>query len=82
MSLRRNNMHNDYQFAGVSLTLEMPDDLKDKNWEPLPVFRTEQVDDPHVFQVEHTESLSAPEGDCVWNHPKLLVYRQGEKELR
>jgi len=75
-------MRNHYQFAGVELTLEIPDDQDYRDRETLAVFRTEQVSHPHVFRIEVAEQLPEPVGECVFNHPKMLVFEKDGRQLR
>lgn len=75
-------MQNHYQFAGVELTLEIPDDQDYRDRETLAAFRTERVSHPHVFRIEVAEKIPEPEGKCVLNHPKMLVFEKEGKQLR
>ncbi len=63
-----------YAFAGLSFEVNLPDDVGFENDHTLAPFRCSEVTDPHRFDFELVEQLSAPEGTCIAAELARQVY--------
>lgn len=71
-----------YHFAGLDVTVDIPEELMYEEERQLAAFRAEKGTDPQVFRVEAAERLTPPTGEPVANLPGLRVYREGERDTR
>lgn len=71
-----------YRFAGLDVTVDIPEGQMYEEERQLAAFRAEKGKDPHVFRFEAVERLSAPAGGLAANLPGLRVYREGERDTR
>lgn len=74
-------MRKHYCFAGVEITVDIPDDRMYAQDRSLETFRVDTVRDPHVFTFATAENLEAPEGEWAATLPGLRVYRNGERHI-
>lgn len=74
-------MQKHYCFAGVEITVDIPDDRMYAQDRSLEAFRVEAVRDPHVFTFDTVEVLEAPEGEWTATLPGLRVYRDGNRHI-
>ena len=75
-------MEKHYRFAGLELTIALPDDrmyLEDY-W--LAPFAVESVDAPHYFRFDMTAELTPPRSECVLSIPSQQIYREGDWNVR
>lgn len=75
-------MERHYCFAGVELTVCIPDDLAytDEHW--LAPFRVEEVRQPHRFTFEIRQRLSPPVGQTIAEYPGCRIYQQDNTVVR
>ena len=71
-----------YRFAGVDLTVDLPENSMYDNERLLAAFRVEAVFDPEVFRFELTEAVDPPHGENLVSYPGLHVYRDGACTMR
>ena len=77
-----NKMEKFYQFAGVEIAVELPDERGVEDERLLTPFAAPEGVAPHRFQFSFCKALSGPEGELVKSLPALQVYRNGEKTVR
>ena len=75
-------MEKHYYFAGVEVTVSIPDVAMYEEERHLEAFRVEQATDPHRFEFEAADEMLPPAGQFVANPPSVRIYRDGEKEIR
>ena len=75
-------MQKHYCFAGVELTVDIPDNVMYDGERHLASFRVDSVKEPHRFVVETVDSLAPPVGTLAGNPPGMRIYREGEQETR
>ena len=71
-----------YRFAGVEVSVCIPDKWMYEDERQLAPFRAAQVKDPHTFHFELVEVLSPPSGRLEIHLPGMRVYREGEACVR
>lgn len=75
-------MEKHYRFAGIELTVSIPDDACCDDERFLAVFRTETVRNPHHFEFELVEALIPPEGSPIIKQPGCLVFCESSRQIR
>lgn len=75
-------MKKHYSFAGVEVSVEIPEGWAYEDERQLAPFREDQVTDPHVFHFRPVDSLSAPNANFEVLIPGMRVYRSGENYVR
>ena len=71
-----------YRFAGVELTVSMPEARAYTDEHHLAPFAVDSVTDPHVFRFEIVETLTEPTGVCIADDPVFRVYEDGGTCIR
>lgn len=71
-----------YRFAGVELTISLPDERACSEERHLAPFAVEKVSHPHVFRFEVADVLPPPEGECIADESSFRVYRIGDQRVR
>lgn len=71
-------MEKHYRFAGVEITVSIPDAQMYEKDRYLAPFRVESVSDPHLFRFRTVTALDPPEGEAVEQKNSFPIYRQGE----
>lgn len=75
-------MEKHYCFAGVEVTIRIPDAQMYDNDRHLEAFRTESVTDPHYFVLEAADILLPPQGELIATPPSMRIYRWDEEEIK
>lgn len=75
-------MEKHYRFAGVELTVDIPEEWMYPDDRRLAPFRVDSVEDPHWFRFQVEEKLEPPPGPCITAQPGYRVYRDGEGAVR
>lgn len=75
-------MERHYRFAGVELTVSMPEERAYTDEIHLGPFAVDNVNDPHVFRFDVVNKLDAPEGICIVKEPAFCVYSDGKRRIR
>lgn len=71
-----------YQFAGVGVQIDLPDEKMYIDERVLAAFRVEQCAQPHYFRFRIAEELKPPVGKEVAAFDRFRVYREGERQIR
>ena len=71
-----------YRFAGVEITVRIPDEVENDEDGRLAPFRVDEVKDPHLFEMRKIPDLIQPAGSLVSEEPGICVYRDGDREIR
>lgn len=71
-----------YSFAGVDITLAMPEDRMYEADRALAPFVSVPGKEPHRFHVCFVDALSAPVGETVANPGGFLAYSDGKTDIR
>lgn len=71
-----------YSFAGVDITLAMPEDRIFANDRALAAFVSDPGKDPHCFDFRFVEALSAPTGQQMTDSGGFLAYSDGVTDTR
>jgi hypothetical protein len=75
-------MIKEYCFAGVGISVDIPDDIMYEEDRRMAPFRVEKNDASHCFTFRLAEHLDAPAGPVVTVQPGFRVYRDAGWELR
>ena len=75
-------MEKHYRFAGVEITVYVPNDIAFDDEQSLAVFRAEQVTDPHRFEFELVDELIPPEKCILTKQPGYYVYGDDYTQMR
>jgi hypothetical protein len=75
-------MEKHYRFAGVELTVDIPEEWMYEADDLLAPFRVSQAGNSRIFRVEPVERLSAPGGKLAALLPGLRVYREDRQYVR
>ncbi len=75
-------MKKQFEFAGVEITVDLPDDVEFYENRHLDEFYTSHVTNPHHFVFCMKESLSEPFGALEVAYPGYCVYRTGNGIIR
>ena len=75
-------MERHYHFAGVDLSISMPEDRFYEHERRLAPFAVDAVADPHIFRFEIVDELTPPAGDCLTRQPMFRVYGDGQQQVR
>ena len=71
-----------YQFAGVNITVDIPDEKMYPNDRALTAFRSEEAKRAHRFTFEFVDSLQPPKGDLAAQVPEFRLYRENDWSVR
>ena len=71
-----------FSFAGVDITLAMPQERMFSDDRALAAFAAGPGADPHRFDFSFVDALAAPEGQLVANPGGFLAYSDGETDTR
>lgn len=75
-------MERHYNFAGVDITLAIPEERAYVNDRALTAFVSEPGVDPHRYDFRFVESLSAPAGEQMAEPGGFLAYADGKNDIR
>lgn len=75
-------MERHYRFAGIEITVDIPDEAGCNDERMLAAFRTEKVTDPHRFEFELVDELLPTEGCILTKQPGYCVYGDGYTQIR
>ena len=71
-----------YCFAGVEISVAMPENLMYKDDRYLAPFAVDRVENPHIFTFELTDTITPPTGELVTAKPSFCVYDENGSETR
>lgn len=71
-----------YRFAGIDLSVVLPEGMAFASEGALGPFAVDAVTQPHRFICSIVDTLIPPEGECIYNGGGFRVYRDGETQLR
>ena len=71
-----------YRFAGVDVTVRIPDRWMYEDARPLAPFRAARAAEPHCFSFEAVTALAPPSGQPEAVLPGMRVYREGGRFVR
>lgn len=75
-------MEKHYRFAGVELTVSIPEKWMYQEDRQLAPFRVSDVREAHVFRFEAVDALLPPQGEEQVCLPAFRMYREGERTVR
>lgn len=75
-------MEKHYRFAGVELTIDIPDDLMYENERNMSVFAAGSVSATHTFCFRVKSELDKPVGVLEVAEPNFLIYRNGDNTVK
>lgn len=75
-------MQRHYRFAGLEVTVSMPEEMMYENEYRLAPFGVDAVTDPHVFRFERVESLTPPNGTSLVQRPDFWAYQELGQSVR
>lgn len=75
-------MKKHYSFAGVEVSVDIPEQWAYDEERHLAPFRVSRVTDPHMFHFQLVDSLPAPSANLEVLLPGVRVYRKGETYIR
>ena len=75
-------MEKHYCFAGVEITVRIPEPWMFSEERELAAFRVDAVKEPHVFSFQPVGKLSPPPEDFVLLLPGMRVYREKDCQVR
>lgn len=75
-------MEKHYQFAGVEVTVSIPDQWMYEDDRQLTPFRVSQVNNPHTFRFEPVDSFPAPTGTLEAEVQHTRVYHEADNYVR
>ena len=67
-----------YSFAGISLVLDIPDNMVFPQERTLAPFRIDRVENAHYYSFKAVEKLTPPFGRCIVNSGGFCVYPTGD----
>ena len=70
-----------YKFAGVELSVSIPEQWMYKDEKKMAEFRVDSVDNPESFRFELVKNLQSPAGKLVAAYPDYCVYQQKDEEI-
>ena len=82
MSLAGNAMERYYAFAGVELCIRLPENQLQEAEHRLAPFRVDAVASPHCFRFVFREKLPQPRGSLCAKTDSMMVYRDGDIQIR
>ncbi|MBQ8856546.1 MAG: hypothetical protein IJ024_00225 [Lachnospiraceae bacterium] len=71
-----------YRFAGVEISVDIPEDKIYKDEYRLAPFAVETVGNPQIYKFELAKNLDKPEGVCLGKNSGDCVYQNGERRIR
>lgn len=71
-----------YRFAGIELSVIIPEEKFYEEERRLKPFAVDVVEDPHVYRVEMVDVLDKPMGTCIAKYPSFCIYEEGEISVR
>ena len=71
-----------YKFAGIELSVIIPEEKFYEDENRLKPFSVDAVKCPHVYKVEMVDVLDEPIGTCIVAYPSFCVYQEGEQRVR
>lgn len=71
-----------YRFAGIELSVDIPDQKMYQDEHRLGNFAVESVTNPQVYKFELTDVLDDATGVCIGNHSGERVYVDGLRRIR
>ena len=71
-----------YSFAGIEMSVIVPDEKCYTDEQRLKAFAVDTVMSPHIYHVEMVDVLDEPEGSCVATYPNFCVYQEEEQSVR
>lgn len=75
-------MERHYRFAGVEMTICMPEEQFYTDEARLGPFAVETVTEPHVFRFAVREALDPPAGECIAAEPTFQLFSDGPRRIR
>lgn len=75
-------MRKNYRFAGLEISVCIPDEKIYENEYRLTPFSIEKVNEPEEFFFELREQLEEPSGICVTENSNFCLYQDGNKRIR
>ena len=75
-------MKKHYSFAGVEVSVDIPEQWAYEDERNLASFRVQEVADPHLFHFQPVDSLQAPDANLEVLLPGVRVYRRGDTFIR
>lgn len=75
-------MERHYRFAGVDLSISIPEERFYENERRLAPFAVDTVENPHIFRFEIVNELTPPTGLCLTRQPMFRVYGDGQQRVR
>lgn len=75
-------MRRNYRFAGIELSVHMPDEKMYENEYRLEPFGVGLVNDPQEYVFELTDRLDGPEGVCNVEKGGYCIYQDGGRRIR
>lgn len=75
-------MEYNYRFAGLEISLRLPEGMEFPEEYHLEPFRVETVTEPHVFTFRRVEALTAPAGEWTEKQPAFWVCREEAQTVR
>ena len=71
-----------YRFAGVEISVSMPENRFFIDEYRLAPFAVDQVTNPYEFVFTIEDQLEAPIGECLTIQPSMRVYQEGQYRIR
>lgn len=75
-------MEKHYLFAGIEITVCIPDDVAYNDDGMLSAFRTNEITDAHRFEFSLEDELLSPEGTVVTIQPGYTVFADESRQIR
>lgn len=75
-------MERHFCFAGVSVTIQTPEEWLPDSVTTLEPFAVETVTAPHCFQFSYRDELEPPAGEQIAHLPTFRVFQEGEAVVR
>lgn len=71
-----------YRFAGIELSIDIPEKKIYEDERRLRPFAVENVQCPQIYKVEMVDMLDEPTGTCIAQSPSFCIYQDGEQRIR
>lgn len=71
-----------YSFAGIDVSVSIPEERMYTEERHLKPFRVASVSEPHRFRFSIVDSLDPPQGECLAAPGGFRVYREGDHAVR
>lgn len=75
-------MKRNYQFAGIEISVRLPEGIDYTDEYRLGNFAVKTVESPQIYTIELVKALDGPVGVCIAEYPDYRVYEHGEKRIR